>query len=176
MMSVLISAVKFKNLDEARRVLREVSGRPDLEVFDDAGAEPQGLLAVVPEDRVDEETFYRLFGQKRGASIKVERIPYSGYGPPAEEPDYMGFISEQTAYVVKGRRLPIEIENCPDGATDIHHLEALVMDRLHPLNRADLAKRLDLSRNWDFDDLFDLIVKGQLTAQDVDRLIHQGIQ
>jgi len=54
-----------------------------------------------------------LFDQKSGTSVKVERIPYSGYGPPAEEPDYMGFISEKIAYVTQGCRLPIEIKDCP---------------------------------------------------------------
>ena len=175
-MSVLISAVKFKNLDEARRTLNEVSGNPDIDVFDDDGEEPQGLLAVIPEDRVDEETFYRLFDQKSGTSVKVERIPYSGYGPPAEEPDYMGFISEKIAYVTQGCRLPIEIKDCPAGATDLHHLEAMVLDELHPLNREDLARCLNLPENWEFEDLFELIVNRAITAQEVDKLIHQGIQ
>ena len=175
-MSVLFSAVKFKNLDEARRVLKDVSGDSNVDVFDDAGEEPQGLLAVIPEDRVDREVFYRLFGQKAGTAVKVERIDYSGYGPPAEEPDYMGFVSEKIAYVLEGSRLPIEIENCPAGAVDIHHLEALVLDRLHPLNREDLARRLDLPSEWAFEDLFELLVERQITAQELDQLIHKGIQ
>jgi len=175
-MSVLISAVKFKNLDEARRILKEVSRDSSLEIFHDGGEEPQGLLAVIPEDRVDEETFHRLFDQKSGTSVKVERIAYSGYGPPAEEPDYMGFVSENVAYVMEGRRLPVEIEKCPAGATDIHHLEALVLDQAHPLNREDLAKRLNLPEGWEFEDLFELIVQRQITAQEIDKAIHQGIQ
>ena len=88
----------------------------------------------------------------------------------------MGFISEECAYVVKGSRLKIEISDCPQHARDIHHLEAMVMDGLHPLNRWDLTERLHLQDNWDFDDLFDLIVRGEKSAQDIDEMIHQGIQ
>jgi len=175
-MSASIPAVKFQNLDEARATLRELSGNSELDPFNDAGAEPEGLLAVIPEDRVDEELFYRLFEQKKGVSVRVEKIPYSGYGPPAEEASYMGFVSENVAYVLEGCQLPIEISNCPNGAKDIHHLEALVMDHEHPLNREDLAEKLGLARDWDFEDLFELIAARDLTAQEVDRLIHQGIQ
>jgi hypothetical protein len=175
-MSASIPAIKFRNLDEARAVLRELSGNSALDPFDDDGAEPEGLLAVLPEDRVDEELFYRLFEQKKGISVRVEKIRYSGYGPPAEEASYMGFASENIAYVLEGCRLPIEISNCPNGAKDIHHLEALVMDHEHPLNRDDLAEKLSLAKDWDFEDLFDLIAARNLTAQEVDRLIHQGIQ
>jgi hypothetical protein len=169
-------AIKFRNLDEARAVLREFSGNSELDPFDDAGAEPEGLLAAIPEDRVGEEVFYRLFDQKRGTSVRVEKIPYSGYGPPAEESSYMGFVNENVAYVLEGCRLPIEISSCPNGAQDIHHLEALVMDHEHPLNREDLAEKLKLAEDWDFDDLFELIAARQLTAQEIDGLIHQGIQ
>lgn len=175
-MSASIPAIKYRNLDEARAVVREVSGNKELDPFDDAGSEPEGLLAVIPEDRVDEELFYRLYDQKKGIAVKVEKIAYSGYGPPAEEASYMGFVSENAAYVLEGARLPIEIFNCPNGAKDIHHLEALVMDHGHPLNREDLAQKLGLAKDWDFEDLFDLISARELTAQEVDRLIHQGIQ
>jgi len=175
-MSTSIPAIKFRNLDEARAVLREFSGDSALDPFNDGGDEPEGLLAVIPEDRVDEELFYRLFEQKKGVSVRVEKIRYSGYGPPAEESSYMGFVSENIAYVLEGCRLPIEISNCPNGAKDIHHLEALVMDHEHPLNREDLAGKLGMAEDWDFEDLFELISARKLTAQEVDRLIHQGIQ
>ncbi len=175
-MSASIRAIKFRNLDEARAVLREFLGNSELDPFDDGGAEPEGLLAVIPEDRIDEEMFYRLFGQKKGVAVRVEKIPYSGYGPPAEESSYMGFLTENVAYVLEGCRLPIEISNCPNGAKDIHHLEAMVMDHEHPLNREDLAERLELPKEWDFEDLFELIAARAITAQEVDRLIHQGIQ
>ncbi|RPJ80553.1 MAG: hypothetical protein EHM18_18330 [Acidobacteria bacterium] len=131
---------------------------------------------MIPEDRVDEGVFYRLFNQKKGISVRVEKIPYSGYGPPAEESSYMGFASENIAYVLEGCRFPIEISNCPNGATDIHHLEAMVMDHEHPLNHEDLAERLGLAKDWDFEDLFELITARDVTAEEVDRLIHQGIQ
>jgi hypothetical protein len=176
-MADLISAVRFRNLDEARQLLREMapnSTAPD--IFDDNGQEPQGLLAVIPQDRLNEEIFYRLFDQKSGVVVQVEKIAYSGYGPPAEETEYMGFTSEQVAYVVEGSRLPIEIQGCANGAVDIHHLEALVLDQLHPLNREDLARRLELNEDWEFEDLFELILERQITAQEIDRLIHQGIQ
>jgi len=175
-MSASIPAIKFRSLDEARAVLRDVAGKSDLDPFNDGGAEPEGLLAVIPEDRVDEGVFYRLFNQKKGTSVRVEKIPYSGYGPPAEESSYMGFVSENIAYVLEGCRLPIEISNCPNGATDIHHLEALVMDHQHPLNHEDLAERLGLAKDWDFEDLFELITARDVTGEEVDRLIHQGIQ
>jgi hypothetical protein len=175
-MTGLVSAVRYRNLDEARQVLKEVSAGVSPEIFDDDGQEPQGLLAVVPMDRIDEETFFRLFEQKKGAAVEVEKIPYSGYGPPAEETEYMGFVSEKVAYVIRGSRLPIEIEGCANGATDIHHLEALVLDQLHPLHREDLARRLELAADWDFEDLFELIAQREITAQEIDQLIHQGIQ
>jgi len=175
-MSASIPAIKFRNLDEARAVLREVSGSSEVDPFNDGGAEPEGLLAVIPEDRIEDELFYKLYDQKKGISVRVEKIPYSGYGPPAEELSYMGFVSEHIAYVLEGSRLPIEIANCPDGAKDIHHLEALVMDHEHPLNREDLAEKLGLPPEWEFEDLFELISARKLTAQEIDRLIHQGIQ
>lgn len=175
--SELLKAIKYKNLDEARTVLEQVLGSSnETKIFDDDGDEPQGLLSVIPEDRLTEEQFNKLFGIKKGVLIEVERISYSGYGPPAEEQDYMGFISEECAYVVKGCRLEIEITGCPDRARDIHHLEAMVMDSEHPLNRSDLAERLNLRPNWDFEDLFDLILQGRISAEEIDRLIHQGIQ
>ena len=176
-MSELLKAVQYKNLDEAQAVLREyLPELSDGKTLDDGGSEPQGLLSVVPEDRLPEEAFYKLFGLKKGTLIEVERIGYSGFGPPADEAHYMGFVTEEIAYVVKGCRYPIEIEDCPQKARDIHHLEALVMDSLHPLDAADLARRLGLSAEWDFDDLFDLISEGEITANEIDRLIHQGIQ
>jgi len=175
-MSASIPAIKFRNLDEARAVLRDVSGNSEFNPFDDGGAEPEGLLAVIPEDRIDEELFYELFNQKKGISVRVEKIRYSGFGPPAEESSYMGFVTENVAYVLEGCRLPIEISNCPNGAQDIHHLEALVMDHQHPLNREDLAEKLGLGDDWNFEDLFELIAARDRTAQDIDRLIHQGIQ
>ena len=176
-MKEILKALQYKNLDEARRVIAEnLENPPSRDIFDDNGEEPQGLLSAIPEERLPEEQFYRLFGIKKGVLIEVERISYTGYGPPAEEEDYMGFISEQCAYVVKGGRFDIDIEGCPQGAQDIHHLEAMVLDGLHPLNRWDLAERLHLAGDWDFDDLFYLIVRGEKTAQEIDELIHQGIQ
>ncbi|HSR50578.1 MAG TPA: hypothetical protein VLV83_07095 [Acidobacteriota bacterium] len=175
-MAETLKAIQFKSLDEAVRVLRR-AGHEDLlsKLFDDNGQEPQGLLSVIPEDRVPEEIFYGLFDQKTGQLVEVERISYSGYGPPAEAHDYMGFVHSQTAYVIKGRRLPVEIEDCRWGAQDIHHLEAQILDGEHPLDRGDLARRLELGTEWQFEDLFDLIAEGRLTAQEVDRLIHLGV-
>ena len=174
-MSDTLKAIKYENLDHALRALSEVMESPPA-IFDDAGEEPQGLLTVVPGDRLPEETFYRLFDLQKGILVEIEKIPYSGYGPPAEEEDYMGFVSENTAYVLIGCRFPIEIDNCPQGATDIHHLESMVVDHQHPLNRDYLTEKLELSPNWDFENIFDLIVQGQYTADQIDRLIHQGIQ
>ena len=88
----------------------------------------------------------------------------------------MGFISRKTAYVLKGCYLPIEIKKCPQGAQDIHHLEAMILDREHPIDPEQLAKRLKLPSNWDFDHLFELILKGDSTAEEIDQLIHRDIQ
>jgi hypothetical protein len=173
-MSETLAAIQYRSLDEAEQALKEAVGHVPQGLFDDDGAEPQGLLSVIPEDRLDEETFYKLFSLKRGVRVQVERIKYSGFGPPAEESAYMGFVGEQVAYVMKGCRLPVEIKNCPNGAVDIHHLEALVLDQLHPLNRADLAERLALPTDWDFEDLFELVVEGRRTAQEIDQLIHRA--
>jgi hypothetical protein len=52
----------------------------------------------------------------------------------------------------------------------------MVMDREHPLNRAHLAEHLQLPSAWDFDNLFDLITQGQCTAEEIDRLIHEGLR
>jgi hypothetical protein len=174
-MADLIKAIRYRNLDEARQAWKTAAGSSATDIFDDAGEEPQGLLSVIPEDRVEEEGFVRLFDAKKGVLVEVERIPYSGYGPPADEEDYMGFISEQTAYVLKGRRLAIEIENCPNGARDFHHLDALILDNVHPIDRDHLARKLDLPEHWDFDLLFDMLSKGRFTAQELDSWIHQGI-
>ncbi len=172
-MKEVLKAIQYKNLDEAQRILAEsIDGATP--IFDDAGEEPQGLLSVIPQDRLPENEFLRLLDAKTGVLVEVEKISYSGYGPPAEEHDYMGFVSEKVAYVLKGFCLPVEIENCPQGAIDIHHLEAMVMDRAHPLNRAHLAKDLQLPSEWDFDSLFGLIAQGQCTAEEIDRLIHEG--
>jgi len=176
-MNKLLKAIKYKNLDEALFVLKKILGdEVKSDIFDDDGVEPQGLLSIIPEDRLTDEQFYQLFDTKKGDLIEVKKISYSGFGPPAEEQDYMGFVSEECAYVVKGCRLAIEISDCPNQARDIHHLEAMVLDGLHPLNREDLAERLQLQANWDFDDLFDLILQGEKSAQEIDQMIHQGIQ
>lgn len=173
----VIKAIRYHNLDVARRILREVGrDQSDAHILDDGGTEPQGLLAVVPEDRLPEEVFSRLFNAKKGILVEVEKIFYSGYGPPSEEDDYMGFATENVAYVLKGCRFAVEIETCPQGARDIHHLEALVMDHQHPLNHQDLGNKLRLGSNWDFEELFRLIARGKYTAQEIDQLIHQGIQ
>ncbi len=86
----------------------------------------------------------------------------------------MGFVNENVAYVLKGCHLPIEIENCPQGARDIHHLEAMIMDRQHPLQRAHLAKKLELPSGWDFDFLFEQIAQGRCTGEEIDQIIHEG--
>ncbi len=172
----MLQAIKYRNLKEAREALTEAMDNPALrDIFDDGGEDPQGLLTVIPEDRLPEEIFYRLFGTKKGIMVNVELIPYSGFGPPAEEEDYMGFISEECAYVLEGGHYPIEIVSCPLGARDIHHLEAMVRDNEHPLNREYVEKKLKLPPDWDFDDLFELIVEGNYSGEELDRLIHQGI-
>lgn len=176
-MEQVIRAIRYRNLDEARKILRDfLLNRANSDIFDDGGIEPQGLLAVVPEDRLSEEEFHRLFESKKGILVEVEKISYSGYGPPAEEEDYMGFATENAAYVLKGCRFAVEIEACPQGARDIHHLEALVMDHQHPLNHEDLGNKLRLGPNWDFVEVFTLISEGKYTAQEIDQLIHKGIQ
>lgn len=172
-MKEVLKAIKYKNIDEAQRILAE-SMDGEIQIFDDAGEEPQGLLSIIPQDRLPENEFCRLLDTKIGTLIEVEKVSYSGYGPPAEVQDYMGFVSEKVAYVLKGCCLPVEIESCPQGATDIHHLEAMVLDREHPLDHAHLAKHLQLPSEWDFDSLFALIAQGQCTAEEIDRLIHEG--
>lgn len=172
-----MKAIRYRNLDEVRRVLSQLLPEHEwASIVDDGEEEPQGLLSVVPEDRLSEESFLRLFGAGKGTLVEVEKIEYSGFGPPAEEQDYMGFISEQTAYVLKGCRFAIEIRDCPQQARDLHHLEALVLDRCHPVNREYLAAKLQLPPNWTFEDLFQKIREGQITAQEIDQMFHQGIQ
>jgi hypothetical protein len=170
-----IKAIRYKTTEEAKQALAEVMDGPS-HLFDDGGEEPQGLLTVVPEDEIGEEAFYRLLDGRKGILLEVERIPYSGYGRPAEEQDYMGFISRNIAYVLKGCHLPIEIKKCPQGARDLHHLEAMILDNEHPIDPEQLARRLDLPSDWDFDHLFDLLIQGQTTAEDIDQLIHRDIQ
>jgi len=173
---IILKAIIYKNLDEAREAVAQAVGQSVLmALFDDDGEEPQGLLSAVPEDRLPEEDFFKLFGIKKGTLVEVEKITYSGYGPPADENDYMGFVADKCAYVMRGRVLPIAIETCPLGATDIHHLDAMVLDETHPLNRSGLAAELDLPDDWDFDLLFDLISEGRQTAEDIDQLIHKGL-
>ena len=171
-----LQAIKYRNMKEAREALSEVMDNPSaVDIFDDDGENPQGLLTVIPEDRLSEEIYYRLFGAKKGTMVNVEIIPYSGFGPPAEEESYMGFISEECAYVLEGEHLPIEIESCPLGARDIHHLEAMVRDNEHPINREYVKKKLKLPSDWDFEDLFELIIEGKSSGEELDRLIHRGI-
>ena len=55
-----MKAIRYKNIDEARRILRELLNDDDAELFSDYGHEPQGLLTVVPEDRLAESDFLRL--------------------------------------------------------------------------------------------------------------------
>ncbi len=172
-MSETLKALKYRNLDAARMAIRE-AGIEHGKILDDDGAEPAGLLSVVPEDRLDEEDFYRLFGIANGTLVQVERTPYLGYGPPALEEHYMGFVGEGICYVLEGHRLPVEIKRCPHGAQDIHHLEALVLDGQHPLDRARLAGALGLNKEWDFEDLFDLIAEGLTSGEEIDRLLHTG--
>ncbi len=172
-MKEVLKAIQYKNLDEAQKILDKSMDKA-AQIFDDAGEEPQGLLSIIPQDRLSEDEFQHLLDAKKGTLVEVEKISYSGYGPPAEEHDYMGFVSENVAYVLKGFCLPVAIESCPQGARDIHHLEAMILDREHPLNRAHLAKSLQLPSEWDFDTLFDLLTQGQCTAEEIDRLIHEG--
>ena len=172
-----LKAIIYKNLDEARQIVAQHVGQSAASaIFDDDGEEPQGLLSAVPEDRLSEEDFYKLFGTEKGTLVELERVSYSGYGPPADEKDYMGFAVEKRAYVMKGQLLPIAISNCPMGATDIHHLDAMVLEGSHPLNREHLAAELGLNEDWDFDYLFELICAGYQTAEDIDQLIHKGLE
>lgn len=176
-MSKLLKAVRYRNLDEARTVLKDVLGRePQPDPFDDDGEEPEGLLSVIPEDRLGEEDFVRLFGIEKGILVEVEKAEWSGFGPPALEEDYMGFVSENAAYILPGARLPIEISGCPLGARDIHHLDFMILDGTHPIGREDLARRLDLPEGWDFELLLDRIAGGSLTADEIDQAVHLGIQ
>jgi hypothetical protein len=171
--SEILRAIQFRSLDEATAVLKEF-GHLEKNIFDDDGCEPQGLLSVIPEDLLPEGVFYRLFEAKQGVLVNVERIPYQGFAPPAEESNYMGFISAHTAYVTEGCQFPIEIKGCSYGAKDIHHLELQVLDGEHPLSREDLAGRLELRDDWDFEDLFGLLQAGASTADEIDKLIHLG--
>lgn len=174
-MAELLKAIRYRNLDEAKKALIEALG-DDRRIFDDGGGEPEGLLSVIPQDRLSEEEWVRLFGTKKGVLVEVERTAYSGFGPPAEEEDYMGFVSDRTAYIMRGAHLPVEIEDCTYGATDIHHLDLLVLEGRHPLDREHLQRKLNLPADWDFETLFERIAGGRTTAQEIDRLIHQGIQ
>lgn len=55
---MLLKAIQYRNLDEARKVLSRVADQEVVRrVFDDQGEEPQGLLSVIPEDRLPEEMF-----------------------------------------------------------------------------------------------------------------------
>lgn len=175
-MAEVLKAIRYRNLNEAKSALREVLSETAVRILEDDGGEPQGLLSIIPADRLQEEDFYRLFDLKKGVLVEVERVDYSGYGPPAEEDLYMGFAAEGAAYVLAGCALSVSIENCPYQARDIHHLDALVLAKKHPLNREDLAERLKLPPDWTFDDLFELIVEGRLTGHEIDRLVHKGIQ
>ena len=67
-------------------------------------------------------------------------------------------------------------QQLPAGATDIHHLDAMVLDGSHPLKREQLAAELGLDEDWDFDNLFELICAGRQTAEDIDQLIHKGLE
>ena len=96
----LIKAIRYKNIDEAEEALSTVM-EGAFRLFDDDGEDPQGLLTVVPDDEIEEKLFYRLVDARNGILLEVEKITYSGYGPPAEEDDYMGFISRKIAYVLK---------------------------------------------------------------------------
>ena len=169
-----IKAVRYKNIDEAKDALSEVVDDPS-RLFDDNGKEPQGLLTVVPENEIGEMFFHRLMDSRKGILLEVEKVFYSGYGPPAEEDNYLGFTSRNIAYVLKGCKLPIEIKKCPQGALDIYHLEAMIMDKEHALEPKQLAKRMNLPPNWDFDFLFELILHGQSTADEIDQFIHRDI-
>lgn len=172
-----MKAILYQSLDEAIEILQQVTRSSKLpQLLSDGGKEPQGLLAVIPEDRLGEEAFYRLFDLRKGILVEVGKIPYSGYGPPAREDDYMGFVTTNVAYVLKGCHLPIEIHDCPQGAIDIHHLEALVLDGQHSLDRLHLSRALSLPEEWNFNDLFSLILQGQCNGDEIDRLVHRGIQ
>ena len=172
-----LRAIQYRNLKEAREVLSTIAAENILEdPFDDRGQEPQGLLSIIVQGWVPDETFYQLFHTGKGVTVEVEKISYSGFGPPAYEEHYMGFIGSEIAYVLSGCRLPIEIENCSYGARDIHHLEALILDHNHPLSKDHLATKLDLAETWDFEDLFYLIAEGQVTGNKIDQLIHLAIQ
>ena len=176
-MEEVLKAIRYKSLDEATGVLSEIAPALTVRrVTDDGGSEPQGLLAVIAEDRLPEEVFYRLFDARKGVLVEVERVPFSGFGPPAREDDYMGYPNEGVAYILKGCRLAIEINDCPQNARDFHQLEALVEEGRHPLNRPHLASQLGFPEDWEFEDLFDLVMAGQYSADELDRLIHLGIQ
>ena len=171
-----LKAVRYQSLDDALEALGQVATSSEVpDPLRDGREEPQGLLAVIPADRLPEDEFYRLLDLKKGVLVDVEKIVYSGYGPPAQEDDYMGFVGVKLAYVLKGCRLAIEIHDCPQGAADIHHLEALVLEGRHSLDRLHLGRALSLPEEWDFEDLFSLIVQGQCSGDEIDRIIHRGI-
>lgn len=174
-MAEYLKAVKFRNLDEAGKVLEQI-GQAGARIFDDEGEEPTGLLSVIAEDRMAEGDFLKLFDVGRGVLVEVEKITYSGLGPPADERDYMGYPHSRTAYVLKGRRLPIEIEGCSFGALDFHHLDLMVLDGKHPIDLDQVGGHFGLGPSWTFDDLFELIQDRAASAQEIDQVIHRGLQ
>jgi hypothetical protein len=85
----------------------------------------------------------------------------------------MGYTSRQVCYVLEGYAWSIEIENCPLRAIDLHHLEAMVMGGLHPLDREVVSRHFGLAEDWDFEELLELVAEGITTAQAIDKLLHQ---
>ena len=71
-MKEVLKAIQYKNLDEAQRILAE-SMDGTTQIFDDAGTEPQGLLSIIPQDRLPESEFYRLLDTKKGILVEVEK-------------------------------------------------------------------------------------------------------
>ena len=169
--SVPLKAIRYSSLDEAKAVLADAGGDPA--ALDDGSQEPEGLLSVIAESMVAEEVFIHLFAARRGTLVEVEEVAFSGFGPPAEETDYAGYVSRQVAYVLLGCGFEIHIAECPAGATDLYHLEAMIQDGQHPLNREDLAARLQLPEDWEFEDLSERVVQGILTASQIDAAIHK---
>lgn len=171
-MREIVQGIRYRNLDEAREALRKAVGQLPTDPFDDDGKEPEGLLSVITEDLVGEEAYYRAFDLGMGTLVPLVRKAYSGFGPPADEADYMGFVSRRECYILEGAELPIEIEDCPAGARDLHHLELLVLEGNHPLDQEQVARRLNLPSDWTFDDLLVMIQEGTATANQIDRIIH----
>ena len=66
--------------------------------------------------------------------------------------------------------------NCPLGAKDFDSLLQMIADGEHDINVPAVAKKLSLEGDFSWDEISFLIQNNEITADEVDKIIHRTLR